>query len=511
MKYMIPIVIFCKLVSLISKSFNLGAGATWPGEITLGLKPDILKNFASKLKKGTIIVAGTNGKTTTSLMIKKILEDNGETVIHNASGANLLNGVVSAFIENASWFGEIDADWGVFEVDENSLPVVLPFLQGHSERSEESSASASLDPSSRSKIGIQDDKRLIIVLLNLFRDQLDRYGEVDVIAEKWEKALRQQRKQDRQESKTGNQIQIIADADDPLIAHIANMSNSGNGRGVKNTYFGLNEPELFLGQMEHATDSTFCLNCGNRLTYQGIYYSHLGLWHCEKCGEKRPEPKLSKWESPLPGIYNLYNTLAAVSVAKDLKIRDKEINDSLKNFSPAFGRQEEFKIDGHTSSASGRTSLGASKTVKIFLSKNPAGFNESLRTVLSLGARNILLVLNDRIPDGRDVSWIWDVDFEKITEQDGTENAEPNGTMKIIVSGDRCFDLALRMKYAEISQKSNSKVKNGKNLGFITEPDLDKAIKLALSQTQKGKTLYILSTYSAMLEVRKILTGKKIL
>ncbi|MBI3342987.1 DUF1727 domain-containing protein, partial [Candidatus Gottesmanbacteria bacterium] len=206
-------------------------------------------------------------------------------------------------------------------------------------------------------------------------------------------------------------MKIIANADDPLIAFLGKVvasrpgleagiwdtgiGNSGTRPGLEArvSYFGLDDADQFQKKMEHATDSTFCLNCGGRLSYEGIYYSHIGIWYCAKCKEKRPIPDVSDWKSPLPGLYNQYNTLAAVSVAKALHIKDKDIQTSLSTFQPAFGRQEEFVING--------------KKIRIFLSKNPAGFNQSLRTVIELGGQQMLLVLNDRIPDGRDVSWIW--------------------------------------------------------------------------------------------------------
>ena len=400
-----------KLVSYISQSLHFGAGATWPGEIALMLRPNIASELIKNLKKGVILVAGTNGKTTTSLMIKQILEQQGLTIVHNASGANLLNGIVSVLIQKSQ------ADWGVFEVDENSLPVVTEQLT-------------------------TNNKQLmqVIVLLNLFRDQLDRYGEVDVIVEKWQKVL-----------KTGS---FVLNADDPAIAYL--------GKNLTHvTYFGVNDKKHFLKNVEHATDSTFCLNCGGRLTYEGIYYSHIGIWRCERCGFRRPKPDVFEVTSPLPGLYNQYNTLAAVAAVKALGIHNPDISD----FMPAFGRQEEFEFDG--------------KQVKIFLYKNPAGFNASLRTVLEQGANNLLLILNDRIPDGRDVSWIWDVDFEMISKN-----------TKIFVSGDRVYDLALRLQYAE------------------KKPIVISSVYEALS---KSETLYILPTYSAMLDVRNTLLGRKIL
>lgn len=404
----------CKTLSWISRILRFGTGATWPGEVALRIDPHIFSSFASQFRKGIILVAGTNGKTTTALMIKTILEAQGLKVVYNASGANLENGIVSACIQSANWFGKIDADYGMFEIDENSLSQVLSDMRQETSK----------------------NQKLVIVLLNLFRDQLDRYGEVDVIAGKWEKALQ------------ATKATIVANADDPLVAHL--------GLQKKAIFFGINDKTKFLSKMEHATDSIFCLNCGSRLKYEGIYFSHLGIWSCTKCGEKRPKPDISEGKSPLPGLYNLYNTLAAMSVAKSLGLKM-----DLVGFHPAFGRQEEI---GNT---------------KIFLSKNPAGFNQSLRTVLELGAKQLLLVLNDRIPDGRDVSWIWDVDFEIIPKN-----------VSVMVSGDRASDLALRLKYAGIKAKIYENLENA----------LD-----------TKETLYVLPTYSAMLNVRKILTGKKIL
>lgn len=445
------LVVFCKLISKISTSLGIGAGATWPGEIALTISPHILKDLSKSLRKGIILVAGTNGKTTTSLMISRILTSQNERVILNNSGANLINGVVSALIKNADWSGKIQSDWGVFEVDENSLPLVLPYL-----------------------------KPRIVVLTNLFRDQLDRYGEVDVIAEKWQKALKNLFDSGNQYIKS-DQVTLILNSDDPQIAYL--------GRKVKCTikYFGIEDKKYFLKIKEHATDSIFCLNCKARLSYHGVYYSHVGDWYCKKCGEKRPKPNLSYWDVTLPGIYNIYNTLAAVSTGKALSIPDNIIKSALKNFSPAFGRQEEFVVNG--------------KKVKLFLSKNPVGFNESLKTVIGLGAKTLLLILNDRIPDGRDVSWIWDVDFEILPDN-----------VKIIVSGERTYDLAVRIKYALKSQNDKLKVKTSQSdQKLVIEPELEMAIKTALIQVKQGETLYILPTYSAMLEVRKILTGRKIL
>jgi UDP-N-acetylmuramyl tripeptide synthase len=419
-------VIAAKLVEAFIRLFRLGAGATWPGEIALRINPGIAKPLSSQIRKGIILIAGTNGKTTTALMLTKILKSRGERVVFNRSGANLLNGIVSSLVSSASWMGNVDADWGIFEVDENSLPEVLSHV-----------------------------KPRVVVLLNLFRDQLDRYGEVDVIVEKWEKALK----------KLAKDTTLVINADDPGIAHLGRRGTA---------YFGLNDSKLFLKGFEHATDSTFCPKCGTRLVYEGTYLSHLGVWHCDACGWKRPDTQVSTFPSALPGLYNQYNTLAAVATAKAVGISQTHIRSGLRNFVPAFGRQEEFMVDG--------------RKIRLFLSKNPAGFNASLRTVLEMGAKHFLIILNDRIPDGRDVSWIWDVDFEMLP-----------ASARIVVSGDRVWDMAIRMKYADRTKY------------LIVEQSLLKAVYVARGRVPKGGTLFVLPTYSAMLEVRKILTGRKIL
>jgi UDP-N-acetylmuramyl tripeptide synthase len=432
-------VVIAKGCALIIKIFNFGAAATWPGEIALTLHPSIAQELVPQLRKGVILIGGTNGKTTTSLMIARILESQGDRVVHNTSGANLLNGIVSSLISKSNWNGDINADWGIFEVDENSLPAVL------------------------AGIGLQEKgKKRIVVLLNLFRDQLDRYGEVDVIAEKWGQAL----------AKLPMSASLILNADDPGIAYL------GRAGKRKIRYFGLNDSKHYIPKFEHATDSTFCPNCGARLVYDGIYYSHIGIWKCEKCGAKRPAPTVSEFPSALPGLYNQYNTLAAVSAAQALGVKRQEIVKALTSFVPAFGRQEEVTVDG--------------KTVKLFLSKNPAGFNASLRTVLEMGAKQFLFVLNDRIPDGRDVSWIWDVDFEMLP-----------GAVAPVVAGDRCWDMAVRLKYAKRENKSGTPI--------AAYEDLGTALRFCMGKLHKGTPLYVLATYSAMLEVRKILKGRKIL
>lgn len=423
------------VISWISKLFGFGSGATWPGEAALFLSPHILHHLVKRIRKGIIIVAGTNGKTTTTAMIEKILADEGQSVIHNTSGANLLNGVVSAFLDPSVVLRR-SVDYAVFEVDENSLPGVLS--------------------------NISPGNKLIVVLLNLFRDQLDRYGEVDTIAKKWSAAL----------VSVPDAANVLMNADDPMISFI------GSQLHARTSYFGLNDSRRYLPYEQHATDTIYCPQCGQKLTFAGKYFSHLGKWTCGKCSLGQPDAQLSAKDvsSPLEGVYNIYNTLAATLVGKTIGINADDIAASLHTFTPAFGRMESIRYK--------------EKNVRILLSKNPTGMNESIRTVLSSQHKGpLLILLNDRIPDGTDVSWIWDVDFEELAQFDKS----------IIVSGDRALDMVLRLKYG-ITNKS-----------IDIRTTLKDAVDAAIEKTAKNETLWILPTYSAMLDVRKILTGRKIL
>jgi UDP-N-acetylmuramyl tripeptide synthase len=427
------LILIGKIFSKISQALNVGSGSTWPGHIALNINKNFIKDVlkTNDQQLTTILIAGTNGKTTTGKLIRTILEKNNKKVFQNTAGANLLNGIASALIANADLNGKIKKDFAIFEIDENTLPLILKEIPGPD----------------------------FIVILNLFRDQLDRYGEVNTLAKKWRDALKH----------LNGKTTIILNADDPQVAFL------GEKLKAKVLYFGLNPTGNEETKLQHASDSTYCPNCKTKLIYSSVYFSHLGNWNCQKCSYKHPENVFTKSPLyPLVGIYNEYNINAAVLLAKNLRLSDERISSALQNFKPAFGRQEILTIDN--------------KQVQIFLSKNPTGLNESLKTIVDLGAENLLLVLNDRIPDGRDVSWIWDVDFEIFATV----------FKKIVVAGDRVFDMGLRLKYAGFRN-------------FQTDENLTGAVNIALEKTAKNETLYILPTYSAMLEVRKILTGKKIL
>ena len=369
-----------------------------------------------------------------------MLEKQGWRVAHNATGANLVNGLITALLENTNWFGRLRADFAILEIDENILPLVL-----------------------------SDCRPRIILCLNLFRDQLDRYGEVDTIAFRWQKAI----------SPLSPATVVIANADDPTLSHL------GQNLPQRVLFFGLQEPEYYLEEIPHAVDSIYCPSCGHSLDYQGVYLSHLGDYSCPNCGFNKSNLDIDsrEWPQILIGVYNKYNTLAATLIAQQLDIEDRIIRDTIKNFQAAFGRAEELEFEG--------------KKIRILLSKNPVGMNETIRTVNDIkkggGASTSLMVLNDRTPDGTDVSWIWDVDTEKLVASGGT----------IVISGDRVYDMALRLRYSQKEGNNHCKL--------IVKEDLEEAIATALEHTPIGETLHILPTYSAMLEVRGLLTGRQIL
>ncbi|MDE2025601.1 MAG: DUF1727 domain-containing protein [Patescibacteria group bacterium] len=420
-----------KLVVLVSKISNKGNGSTWPGHIALSVHKNFLQDLLKKnphLK--VVFIVGTNGKTTTGKMITTILEKNGKSVFQNTSGANLLNGIASSFIRQADISGKITEEFAVFEVDENMLPLaigqIVPFA---------------------------------VVALNLFRDQLDRYGELDSIAKKWKLAL------------AGLPVSshVILNGDDPQIAFL------GDAVRTQIAYFGIEDKAKLRKTLQHAADTIYCPKCSHKLVFSGTYFSHIGIWHCPSCGLKRPVPSIKKSISPLPGVYNEYNTAAAVTFAKAVGISQEDAQKSLEYLTPAFGRQEKILFEG--------------RHIQLFLAKNPTSFNQSIRTVVEMGGKHVLFVLNDRIPDGRDVSWIWDMDIEQYVDK----------LNSVIVSGDRTYDMALRMHYADVGEKLH------------VSDTVYEAIQTGVKKINTDETLYILPTYSAMLETRKILTGKKIL
>lgn len=433
-----------KITRFILKTFSQQGATALPGLIALKIDPDFIEKQTLDLKN--IVISGTNGKTTTTRMLATILEKSGISFIHNRQGSNLLRGIASSLIALPS--KKIKrSQVGLWETDEGIFPQV-----------------------------IEKVKPEVVLLLNLFRDQLDRYGEIDTLAKKWLQALR----------KLPKKSLVIINADDPFLAFI------GQNIPHKKIYFGLKTP----GREEATTarDINFCPICSKRLSYEVFFMAHLGNFRCSKCQFKNPNldfycSKILKKSTKshrfvikdskksytislnLPGIYNIYNSLAAFSLAASFGISPQTIVNSLENFQPAFGRVESLEIE--------------KRQIKIFLVKNPTGFNQVLQILKEKKTSNLLIVINDLIADGQDISWLWDVDFHLLKNQ----------VEKFLISGLRAEDMTLRLKYEDFRH-------------IKTEKNLEKAI---FSLIKLKQNLYILPTYTAMLEVRKILSQKGII
>ncbi len=440
-----------KLSFYILRLFNKEGGAA-PGLIALKIEPGIIRILSSKLEY-SVLISGTNGKTTTSRMISSIIKESGYNVIHNRSGSNLLRGIASTIIKHIMLLNSNKKVIGVWEVDEAVVPLALKELTPK-----------------------------LIVLTNLFRDQLDRYGEIDTLAKKWQKAF----------SKYNKDLTVVLNSDDPRVASL------GNKLDKKIVYYGIRDKSLGKQNIEHAADSIFCLDCMTNLKYTKTFFSHLGIYSCPKCKKNQPKPtvycKKAKIESinkstlqivanksefevsiKAPGIYNIYNALAAVSTASSLNIEKEFIIKGLDTFTLPFGRFETVKW--------------GNKKITIILTKNPIALNQSLKTSLLFFKEKqiaLMFVLNDLIADGKDVSWIWDANFNYLNQFKNVN--------KIYLSGRRVDDLQLRIKYSDFEYK--------KNILQISK-DLEKNLKSYKKSSTKH--LIIFPTYTAMLETRKIL------
>jgi UDP-N-acetylmuramyl tripeptide synthase len=442
-----------KGTALASRALRRGGGTAASGLVGLWIRPELIADLASQLGEGCVVITGTNGKTTTSALIAGAAKAAGLQPLANASGSNLVRGIASTLTLAAGSDGRIaeaERRIGVFEVDEATVPLVLPQL-----------------------------KPRVAVFTNLFRDQLDRYGEVDAVAARWRSAI----------AEAPAELRLILNADDPSVASL------GEGREGA-VYFGVEGKKLDRGAPEHASDALSC-RCGARLDYTVVYYGHAGHWRCPSCGRKRPKPLVTarrvdlgdgrrlrfqlglgddkmSIDMALGGLYNVYNALAAAAACVALELPAPAVVGALGAAEAAFGRQEAFEIDG--------------RRVELYLGKNPAGLNQVLSTIMLDGSRrSAMFVLNDGIADGRDVSWVWDADFE-----DAAGKLE-----RVVVSGTRTADMALRLKYAEWPEKT-----------LEVDPDVARALDRAIALTAPGECLTIVPTYTAMLTLRELLARR---
>jgi UDP-N-acetylmuramyl tripeptide synthase len=427
-----------------SRLVGTGGGTTMPGKLLWKLDPGAVDRLAARLPLGTALVSATNGKTTTSTMAARILAPSAR-LAHNAAGANLVSGVASALIAARG------AELGLFEVDEAALPEVARRLRPRA-----------------------------VCLGNLFRDQLDRYGELELLAGRWREAV----------DALPGETALVVNGDDPQVGDLARSHPNA-------TVFGLDDPRHASPTLQHAADSKWCVRCGTPYDYAAAYIGHLGDYRCPSCGHSRPHLDVvargielgglervsfelvapegsSRVDLSVPGLYNVYNALAAAALARSLGCSLEDIVAGLQGFSAAFGRFE-------------RIVLGE-RTLLVLLIKNPAGANEVVRTLVAGGMPRLLLVaLNDEIADGRDVSWIWDVDFEPLL----------GGLERLVATGSRAAELALRFKYAGLPESAIEVV-----------PELEAALDRGLELTAAGGELVALPTYTAMLALRELVVRR---
>ncbi|MBI4213268.1 MAG: DUF1727 domain-containing protein [Chloroflexi bacterium] len=436
-----------RLAATLTRTLHLGGGTVLPGHVAARLDPDALSELSSRLAAGVALISGTNGKTTTARMLASIARVAGLQPVHNRAGANLPEGILSALVDASDLVGNLHGRLGVFEVDEAHLP---------------GAARATLPRA--------------VVLTNLFRDQLDRYGEVDFVARSWAAAVKD----------LGPDSTLIVNVDDPSLAHLA---ESAPGHLLT---FGVENRSLGNDSLAHEADRRLCPVCAQRLDYSSCYYGHLGTYECGACGWKRPTPDVAVLQAdgadngttavtmhsqgaqlvatlPAPGLHNVYNAAAAAAAALALDLDPASIVAGLEQMRGAFGRHERIRVGGGT--------------LTLDLVKNPVGFNQALRTVLDPDLT--VIAINDRFADGTDVSWLWDVDFERLAGQEAP----------VLCTGLRAHDLALRLKYAGVGAEQ-------------PEASISTALGRALERTRQGGQVALFCTYTATLEARSWLQGQ---
>jgi lipid II isoglutaminyl synthase (glutamine-hydrolysing) len=441
-------------VGKLARISGRGGGTSLPGKVLLRLDPHAIGALSARLRNGSAMISATNGKTTTAAMSATILERAGHRLVHNRSGANMAGGITSTLLAAARSGGAIDGDLGLFETDEFWVPQL----------------SAELRPRA-------------LLLSNLFRDQLDRYGELETIADRWQQVVAEQ--------PTGSSL--VLNADDPLVADLGRVRAEASARVV---YFGIEDDAVSVPELQHASDSKTCRNCGAAYVYEAIYLGHLGHYRCPACGQTRPEPQVSARdiklhgtnsasfrlvcaageraiELPLPGLYNVYNALAAAALTLTLGATLDQVAAGLGAVSAAFGRAETISVNGIE--------------LQLMLIKNPAGANEVLRTLtLEPEPVHLLAILNDKIADGRDVSWVWDADWELVAGH----------LHSVICSGSRAAELAVRLKYAGVPTELLQVV-----------PDLGQGLDATLAGADSNRA-FALPTYTALLALRELLAER---
>jgi UDP-N-acetylmuramyl tripeptide synthase len=460
-----PIAALARRVSRVSGR----EGGALPGKTLLALSPRALVTLADRGRKRgrrIVLVSATNGKTTLTALLAEMLTAQGLEVVHNVTGANLRSGIATTLLQ-AGRRGDV----AVLETDEATLPLVAPDLQPD-----------------------------VILLGNLFRDQLDRFGELEVLADRWRDTLA---------ALDSAAVTVVYNTDDPLISELVHdhvESAIRDGRASSVVPFGLSDHGVGQPGLPHAADSRFCRRCGHSLEYECSWVGHLGDWRCEHCGA-RPEPAqvyadqieldglaATKLEVtfgrdeaassihvrlPIPGLYNVYNAVGALAAAETLGVAHETMTTAIATAAPAFGRFERIPVPG-------------GGTITLLLVKNPTGLNEVVRTLVASGVDTTatLFALNDEIADGRDTSWVWDADVEPLLQRAGA----------MVVTGERAAEFGLRAVYGGLDPA-----------GVLLEPDLEQAMYRVLERarefTEHGHA-YALVTYTAMLRMRAVIAAQ---
>ncbi|GIM48341.1 UDP-N-acetylmuramyl peptide synthase [Collibacillus ludicampi] len=421
-------------------------GTTLPGAIALRICPDILSHFGSKLNGNVVLITGTNGKTTTSNLLTHFLRKDGRAIISNSLGANLIQGIVTTFLDGYKGKAA-DGQAVVLEVDEATIGKVIQPLHPNA-----------------------------VVVTNFFRDQMDRYGEVDTVVELVGNALK----------KAPDHTMLILNADDPLVSSIA-------PEGKRVIWYGINSSDFSAEDHNEVKDGKFCRTCSSPLHYTQYHYGQLGFYRCLTCGFQRANPDYAAERVRLheegilfelkgdvgrinsPALYNVYNALAAITAANLMGVKREVLREEMSSMATGLGRMERMNIAG--------------KHVMLTLVKNPTGFNQVLSVVQQeTRPAHLVVVLNDHYADGTDVSWIWDTNIEKLRKMSRLQ--------RIWATGTRAFDMGVRLKYAGFG-----------DITEVMEGDI-RTVDHALAELPEGHLLYILSTYTSLYAIRDHLLAK---
>lgn len=441
-----------KLAGSTGRLLRVGGGTSFPGIVARRIDPGVLRKVVGASPARKIVVCGSNGKTTTCRMLTAVARSAGKRVTQNRTGSNLLPGVTAVAVNGASLFGRLDADVLVFEIDEATIRHAVPEIEPD-----------------------------VVIVNNIFRDQLDRYGELYAVAGALEQMI----------NSLPPEATVILNGDDPLVASFAPEAKA------KRLYFGMRTDDVGTQVPEHAADTIRCVRCQHDLVYAKAYISHLGAYQCPNCGYARPPldiavthaqldpigPSHIELETPagllafdlaLPGLHNVYNAAATVGGALAMGLDPTAIPDAMATLRPAFGRLE--------------TIQAGDKHIVLAFVKNPISYNTTLRTILQRpGRKHVLSAHSNALTDGEDFAWLWDIELEELAPQ----------LASLVTSGTKAEELAMRFKYAGVPEEMIQVV-----------PERQAALDTALAQVEPGGTLYILSGYTPLHELRRVMVQR---